>query len=325
LQTVFPKKTTPIKEFFFDAKLSTVVISGEREEHTEDSKAKIRVKVYSANSFDDSYRESDIFLSESLLLDPKYIPIPLVDKKEWVICKKIHSLPSVVRIGEISDFAVNRGEINQTIYRKYITNNAGMARLLKGVEVGQYHLNEKLSQGYREWFDEKLFLKENHEKPLVKCIRIATQRITGVDERLRIVATIVDPITYFADSTNSISIALHSKYCLKYILGLLNSTLFQWRFKLTSTNNNVGTNELNSMPFPQIDFQNPTDKVAHDQMVSLVNNMLDLNKKLTESKIPQAIEVLKRQLDSTDKQIDHLVYNLYDLTDEEIKIVESET
>jgi len=60
-------------------------------------------------------------------------------------------------------------------------------------------------------------------------------------------------------------------------------------------------------------------------MVSLVNNMLDLNKKLTQSKIPQAIEVLKRQIDSTDKQIDHLVYNLYDLTDEEIKIVESET
>ena len=66
-------------------------------------------------------------------------------------------------------------------------------------------------------------------------------------------------------------------------------------------------------------------KYLNRQMVSLVNNMLDLNKKLTESKIPQAIEVLKRQLGSTDKQIDHLVYNLYDLADKELKIVESET
>jgi len=87
----------------------------------------------------------------------------------------------------------------------------------------------------------------------------------------------------------------------------------------------IKVGQLKSLPIGTIDFGNPPDKVAHDQMVSLVNNMLDLNKKLTQSKIPQAIEVLKRQIDSTDKQIDHLVYNLYDLTDEEIKIVESET
>ena len=143
-------------------------------------------------------------------------------------------------------------------------------------------------------------------------------------ERLRIVANIVEPLTYFADSTNSIIKFSNSNYCLKYILGLLNSKLFQWRFKLTSTNNNVGTNELNSMPFSRIDFSNPTNKVQHDQMVILVNNMLDLNKKLAEASSPQTKEVLKRQIEVTDKQIDQLVYKLYDLTEEEIKIVESE-
>jgi len=35
--------------------------------------------------------------------------------------------------------------------------------------------------------------------------------------------------------------------------------------------------------------------------------------------------MLRRQIESTDKQIDQLVYKLYDLTDEEIKIVESQT
>ncbi|MFO8009770.1 MAG: hypothetical protein R6U89_03050 [Dehalococcoidia bacterium] len=51
---------------------------------------------------------------------------------------------------------------------------------------------------------------------------------------------------------------------------------------------------------------------------------MELNKKLAESKIPQTTEMLKRQIESTDKQIDRLVYELYELTDEEIKIVESE-
>jgi len=324
LADCFPQKDNPHKRVFFDAKLSTVVISGERVENREYNNPKIQVKIYPANSFKDSYRESNIFLNESLLLDPKNIPIPLVDEKEWVLCKKIHSLKGVVRLGEINDFTVNRGEINQTIYRKYIKNNSEIARLLKGVEVGRYRLNEKLSQGCREWFDENLFLKENLKKSIVKHRRIATQRITGVDERLRIVATIVEPVTYFADSTNSIIIVLDSKYCLKYLLGLLNSALFQWRFKITSTNNNVGTNELNSMPFRQINFPNPTEKAQHDQIVNLVNQMLDLHKQLAEANLPQEKAVLSRQIEATDRQIDRLVYQLYDLTEEEIKIVEGE-
>jgi len=60
-------------------------------------------------------------------------------------------------------------------------------------------------------------------------------------------------------------------------------------------------------------------------MFSLVNNLLDLNKKLAESKVPQTTEMLRRQIESTNKQIDQLVYKLYDLTDEEIIIVESQT
>ena len=53
----------------------------------------------------------------------------------------------------------------------------------------------------------------------------------------------------------------------KLISGLINKsvnffqgdTLFQWRFKLTSTNNNVGTNELEAMPFKVIVFKNKTE------------------------------------------------------------------
>ena len=36
-------------------------------------------------------------------------------------------------------------------------------------------------------------------------------------------------------------------------------------------------------------------------------------------------EVLQRQIDATDRQIDQLVYELYNLTDEEIRIVEEAT
>ncbi len=53
--------------------------------------------------------------------------------------------------------------------------------------------------------------------------------------------------------------------------------------------------------------------------------MLDFHKQLAQAKLPQKKTVLKRQIEATDRQIDELVYELYGLTEEEIKIVESES
>jgi hypothetical protein len=55
-------------------------------------------------------------------------------------------------------------------------------------------------------------------------------------------------------------------------------------------------------------------------MVSLVEQMLALHKQ--SARTPQEKEMVKREIESTDGQIDRLVYGLYGLTDEEIKIVE---
>ena len=50
--------------------------------------------------------------------------------------------------------------------------------------------------------------------------------------------------------------------------------------------------------------------------------MLSLHKKLPTLKTPHEKETIQRQIDATDRQIDLLVYDLYNLTEEEIKIVE---
>ncbi len=58
-------------------------------------------------------------------------------------------------------------------------------------------------------------------------------------------------------------------------------------------------------------------------MVSLVDQMLSLNKHLPKIKTDHEKTALQRQIDATDQQIDQLVYELYGLTEEEIKIVEA--
>ena len=50
--------------------------------------------------------------------------------------------------------------------------------------------------------------------------------------------------------------------------------------------------------------------------------MLKLHEDIDKARTPQSKELIQRQIDATDKQIDKLVYELYDLTDDEIDIVE---
>jgi len=65
-----------------------------------------------------------------------------------------------------------------------------------------------------------------------------------------------------------------------------------------------------------------TDVALHDKMVMLVERMLDLNKKKAAEKNPDILDQLETQITATDRQIDRLTYQLYDLTEAEITIVE---
>jgi hypothetical protein len=57
-------------------------------------------------------------------------------------------------------------------------------------------------------------------------------------------------------------------------------------------------------------------------MVGLVDVMLKLHKELPKAKTPHEQESLKRTIAATDNQIDALVYELYGLTEDEVRIVE---
>ena len=63
------------------------------------------------------------------------------------------------------------------------------------------------------------------------------------------------------------------------------------------------------------------DVARHDKMVELVETMLELHKRLAKVKTPRSRERIQRQIAITDQAIDKLVYELYELTDEEIVIV----
>jgi hypothetical protein len=114
-----------------------------------------------------------------------------------------------------------------------------------------------------------------------------------------------------------------------YLLGLLNSKVPDFVMHLISSTKRGGYFEYKPMyvqqlPIRPINFNDPADRARHDKMVSLVEQMLKLNQQLARAATPQDKTMLKRQVETTDKQIDKLVYELYNLTAEEIKIIEGE-
>ncbi|MFZ2471393.1 MAG: N-6 DNA methylase [Methanothrix sp.] len=124
-------------------------------------------------------------------------------------------------------------------------------------------------------------------------------------------------------------ILISSKYGLsyEYLLGLLNSRLLDFHLKAISSRFRGGYYAYNrqyieQLPIRTIDFSDPADVARHDRMALLVEQMLALHKQLPEAATPHEKTALERQIEATDGQIDALVYELYGLTEEEIRIVE---
>ena len=113
----------------------------------------------------------------------------------------------------------------------------------------------------------------------------------------------------------------------KFILAILNSKLISWyayRFIyskaiMTMQFDNPTTSRI---PMPSVDLTKKSDKEVHDKLVKLVDNIIAINKKLVGENNPNTKEILERQVRALDGEIDRLVYGLYQLTEEEINIVE---
>ena len=158
---------------------------------------------------------------------------------------------------------------------------------------------------------EEIFLKEN--------------KLLGVITGDRIILANDNNNTFATDGLYLFSIEPPTNY--KYIMGIMNSRVFVFLYRLLSIEKGrvlaqVKPTILNQLPIRTIDFSNSSDEDKHDRIVSLVETMLDLHKKLPDARTPQGKTLIERQIEAADRGIDALVYELYGLTDEEIRIVE---
>ena len=113
----------------------------------------------------------------------------------------------------------------------------------------------------------------------------------------------------------------------RFILAIVNSKLISWYsyrfiFGLAIRTVQFDNPTTSRIPMPVIDLSNSSHKEVHDKIVVLVDNIIELNKKVNTEKNPNSITIINRQINAIDRQIDSLVYKIYNLDESNIKIIE---
>jgi len=119
-----------------------------------------------------------------------------------------------------------------------------------------------------------------------------------------------------------------NKINLKFLLAVLNSNFIQnFYVNFFKSNTNIfpkiRIQQVKQLPIPIIDLTNKEQKDKHDNLVKLVDKMLQVQQKINSAKTDTEKQSFQKIANSIDDQIDKIVYSLYNLTEEEIKIIEN--
>jgi hypothetical protein len=111
---------------------------------------------------------------------------------------------------------------------------------------------------------------------------------------------------------------------LKYLQALLASKLMNF-WCINYLADDMNQTYLEQLPIRVPDLSKSADKSRHDKMVSLVEQMLAAKPHLASAQSDKDKDFYENKCAALDRQIDALVYELYGLTADEIKIVEGAT
>jgi len=185
--------------------------------------------------------------------------------------------------------------------------------LIEGKDVGRYRV--KFNNKYILYDRTKLH-RAREENIFLSPEKLITQRISGGSSPL--VVAYDNKQFYTFNSTNSILPKSNGTLSVKYLLALLNSRFLNWYYWIQFTNKSTLTVNISKTFLEQLPIK---ELLSKDQQpfVNLVDKILSL----AESRGYFEDSTKQAKVHNYEKQIDQLVYKLYGLTPEEIKIVEN--
>ncbi len=276
---------------FTEAKLDVAVFSYKNRKPEKEHQFLI---ARNRNEFENNTRIS--FKSIKALKNASYQIKINYNNKDWAICEKIEKCSNLSKYVEITR-GIEFGGNSELIQKNKFKNSLP---IIAGNSISKYTI--KNSIGFAEHDTGKLSVY----KPIkfYQAPRILIQRIRNLTLKDRIVATYTREEILCTNTLRILTLKKRTKIDLKYLLAILNSKLINYYFRLNFNNKDIYAYQLEQIP---ICF----DSSRKNEIINIVNQIIKAKKQN-----PKSITT------TLESQIDHLVYQLYGLTEEEIKIVE---
>lgn len=201
------------------------------------------------------------------------------------------------------------------IFDRQRRENKDSFKYLEGRDVQRY-----VTQWSGLWMQYGPWLSQPREIGLFTRPRILLREITGREPYCLNFAFIDLP---FLNNKSVLNILDHNDDIsnLRSLIGLLNSRLISFFYKQNAVKSGrkifpkVVVKDLGQFPIPKA-------FVKHNRIIALVESIEGLHKQLVASESARNTGVVERQISATNREIDQIVYQLYELTAQEIEVIE---
>lgn len=170
--------------------------------------------------------------------------IVAVSEQEYLRLKKLRHFPIVKDL----DFIINlRGELDLTAGKKNIVNEVTDYPLLRGRNIGYYRLVDTTERD----FVSPEFVKATKKNKYIFEKRIICQQIANMHKERRVTFALAPENYVLGNSCNFITVE-NNQYGIDIytLLGLFNTKIIDWLFRLTSSNNHINNYEIDCFPVP---------------------------------------------------------------------------
>jgi len=248
------KTCGPLRKMIFDtAAIKSIKIIGEGSAVVDAPQALCALLIHKAANFKTidickdygSPQEKSITVETAKAVDANLgYSILALEPSEYRKLQKLKAFPMVKNL----PFIVNmRGELDLTSNKNCIVSENTGHPLLRGRNIGFYQL---LGSSTGE-FVKQSFVATSTKKRYIENDRLICQQIANMSKERRLTYAIAPKNAVLGNSCNFIAIQENEHGIdMYFMLGLLNSNIMNWYFKVQSSNNHINNYEVDTFPVP---------------------------------------------------------------------------
>jgi adenine-specific DNA-methyltransferase len=188
----------------------------------------------------------------------EHLPIIKLNTSSLNILNKVHKFEKIKHHHNIINL---RGELDLTLNKKYITQEKTKYNLLQGKNIAEWTFSDNSS------FVKDSFIEEEVSPKIAfsKKDRLICHQISNVSNKKRLKFSKIPSNYILGNSCNFISV---NSFDIDYLLGILNSYLMDWHFRLFSSNNHINNYEIDNLPIAINNKLEPLIKICVEAILA---------------------------------------------------------